>query len=170
MSKATKELSLSAMMCALGAVIMCLGTVIPVGTYACPVAASLALIVVREECRKSYAWCAWAVISALSLLLAPDKEAAMLFAVLGYYPLVQPALNRIKPKLLRIAVKLLLCAVAVAIMTLVLVKLFMLEGLMAEGVGIFIATAILGIVVFFAYDYLLPRMTVLYRNRIKDKT
>ncbi len=169
MRKATKELSLSAMMCALGTVIMCLGTAIPVGTYVCPVFASLVLIVLREECRRSYAWSAWAVISALALLLAPDKEAAMLFAVLGYYPLVQPALNGIKPKILGAAVKLLLCAAAVAVMTLVLVKLFMLEGLMAEGVGIFIATVVLGIVLFFAYDYLLPRMTILYRNRIKGK-
>ena len=170
MSKATKELSLSAMMCALGAVIMCLGTVIPVGTYVCPVFASLVLVVLREECRRSYGWCAWAVISALSLLLAPDKEAAMLFAVLGYYPLVQPALNGIKPKVLSVAVKLLLCAAAVAVMTLVLVKLFMLEGLMAEGVGIFIATLALGVALFFAYDYLLPRLTWVYRNRLHKRT
>ena len=169
MRQTTKELSLAAMMCALGAVIMCLGTVIPVATYICPVLSSLALVVVREECRKSYAWSAWAVISALSLLLAPDKEAAMLFAVLGYYPIIYPALGRIKPKLLRIAVKLAICAAATAVMYAVLIKIFMLEDLMAEGVWIFAATVILGIALFFLYDMLLPRMTLLYRYRLKRK-
>lgn len=169
MSKAARELSLSAMMCALGAVIMCLGTAIPVGTFVCPIFASVALIVVREECRRSYAWCAWAVISALSLLLAPDKEAAMLFAALGYYPIIHPALYRIKPKPLRIAVKFCICAVSMTAVYAILIKVFMLESLLADGVWVFAATAILGVVLFFLYDALLPRMTLLYRNRIKGK-
>ena len=169
MSKATKELSLSAMMCAVGALIMCLGTVIPIGTYICPMAASFAVIVVGEECRKSYAWSAWAVISAISLLLAPDKEAAMLFAVLGFYPIIYPSLCKLKPKLWRIAVKFFICAAAVTVKNFIIVKVFMLDGLLSEGIWIFITTIALGIALFFLYDILLPRLIMLYRYRLKRK-
>ena len=171
MSKGTKQLSLSAVFCALAVVILCIGTVIPIGTYACPMLASFTLLILREECEKRYAWSAWAVTAVLSLLLAPDKEAAMLWCVLGWYPLVQPRLNKIKPQAVRLAVKLLLCAASTAVMYAVLIFLFQLQELITEfrttGTLLFVITVILALAVFVMYDYLLPRLTVIYKRRKK---
>ena len=60
---------------------------------------------------------AYGAVSLLSLLFVPDKEVALVFVfLLGYYPLVKPKLERIRPKLLRGACKLLLCNGAVLAM------------------------------------------------------
>ena len=87
MRKATKELALCSMLAALSVVVLCLGGIVPFAVYACPMLASGALLLVREECRPSYAWCCWAAVAILALLLGPDKEASALYLFLGWYPL-----------------------------------------------------------------------------------
>ena len=93
MRKATKELALCSMLAALSVVVLCLGGIVPFAVYACPMLASGALLLVREECRPSYAWCCWAAVAILALLLGPDKEASALYLFLGWYPLLQPKLD-----------------------------------------------------------------------------
>ena len=79
MKRSTKELALCGVMTALSVVLLCLGGVIPLAVYACPMLASCALLVLREMCRAQYAWCCWASVALLTLLLGPDKEAAALY-------------------------------------------------------------------------------------------
>ena len=98
MKRSTKELALCGVMTALSVVLLCLGGVIPLAVYACPMLASCALLVLREMCRAQYAWCCWASVALLTLLLGPDKEAAALYLFLGYYPLLQPKLDAIDRK------------------------------------------------------------------------
>ena len=117
MRKQTKELALSGMMAALGTVIMCLGGIIPIALYACPILASAVLLPVREDCRRAYGWCCYATIAGLSLVLCPDKEAALVFAFLGYYPLVKPGIDRLKRPALRLLTK-----AAVAAVSLIMLK------------------------------------------------
>lgn len=100
MRKATKELALCSMLAALSVVVLCLGGIVPFAVYACPMLASGALLLVREECRPSYAWCCWAAVAILALLLGPDKEASALYLFLGWYPLLQPKLEAIRRPLL----------------------------------------------------------------------
>ena len=35
--------------------------------------------------------------SSLALLLAPDREAALVYAFLGYYPMIRPFFERLGP-------------------------------------------------------------------------
>ena len=106
MKRSTKELALCGVMTALSVVLLCLGGVIPLAIYACPMLASCALLVLREMCRAQYAWCCWASVALLTLLLGPDKEAAALYLFLGYYPLLQPKLDAIRRPALRWMAKL----------------------------------------------------------------
>ena len=106
MKRSTKELALCGVMTALSVVLLCLGGVIPLAVYACPMLASCALLVLREMCRAQYAWCCWASVALLTLLLGPDKEAAALYLFLGYYPLLQPKLDAIRRPALRWMAKL----------------------------------------------------------------
>ena len=92
MNTTAKELALGGMFTALGVVLLCLGGVVPLALYACPILASAVLLPVRERCRKQVAWSCYAAIAILGTLLGPDKEASMLFVFLGYYPLVKPKL------------------------------------------------------------------------------
>ena len=46
------------------------------------------------------AWAWYGAVAILSLLLAPDKEAAAIFLALGCYPILKPKLDRRKAKCL----------------------------------------------------------------------
>ena len=95
MRQQTRELALASVLGALAVLFLFLGGVLPLALYACPLLASACLLPVREECRASYQWCCFFAAAILGLLLGPDKESALLFCFLGYYPLVQPSLDAI---------------------------------------------------------------------------
>ena len=81
--KKSRKMALTGMLCALAVVIMMLGGVIPLATFCCPALAGLMLIPVFVECGEKLSWCAYAAIAALSLILCPDKEAALMLAFIG---------------------------------------------------------------------------------------
>ena len=169
MRRETRETALAGMLAALGAVLLCLGGIVPLATYAAPVLASAAVLAAREECRTGAAFGCYAVSAALGLLLSPDREAALLYAFLGYYPLLKPRLDTLRPRPLRVGAKLLLCCAAVGTMYALLIFLFRLEAVVREftetSPALLAATAALGVVVFFVYDLALERLTTVYRRR-----
>lgn len=169
MRRETRELALAGMLAALGTVLLCLGGIVPLATYIAPILASLAVLVAREECRMSFAIGCYAVSAALGLLLSPDKEAAMLYAFLGYYPLLKPRLDLLRPRLLRVLVKLLICCAAAGSMYALLIFVFRLEAVVQEfaeaSPALLALTAALGVAVFLLYDLSLSRLGIYYRNR-----
>lgn len=88
-SDRTKRIALGGMLAAIAVIIMCLGGLIPIATYVCPMLCCLTQYVVLCFCGKRLAWAWFAVVSILSLLLGPDKEAAMVFLAVGSYPLLK---------------------------------------------------------------------------------
>lgn len=92
------SVALGGVLAALAVVIMAMGTLIPIATYVCPMVCALILQVVLKTCGGRIAWAWYGVVTILSLLLAPDKEAAVVFAFLGYYPIVKPKLDQRKGK------------------------------------------------------------------------
>ena len=91
-----KKIALSGMLAALAMVIMCMGGLIPVATYVCPMLCMVLGCFIFRICGKRYAWTWYAAVSILSVLLAPDKEAAAVFVFLGYYPLIKAMLEKIR--------------------------------------------------------------------------
>jgi len=169
MRKKTHELALASILAALAATLLSLGGVVPLATYAAPVLASAALLAAREDCRPSLAWGCWAVSAALGLLLSADKEAALLYAFLGWYPLLKPRFDALRPRALRVGVKLLLCAAVVGAMYALLLWVFRLEAVVEEfaaaSPAMLWTTVLLGAAVFLVYDLALTRLTYLYKKR-----
>lgn len=87
------------MMTAVAVVIMAMGSIIPVNTYICPVLCILMTRPVLERCGKRTGWCYYLATAVLSLLLAPDREAALVYVFLGYYPMLRPAFRWLWAKL-----------------------------------------------------------------------
>ena len=143
---------------ALAVVIMSLGTILPVATYVCPVACMLLLQVVVKLTGSRMGWAWYGAVSLLSLLLAPDKEAAAVFLVLGYYPILKPKLDKPRGSWLW---KGLLFNGSILALYWILLNLIGMEALVAEFSGMGIAmTAVLlllGNVTFFLLDHLLNR-------------
>ena len=139
-------------------VLMCLGTVIPIATYAAPVLCMLIGQLVVKLCGSPTAWAWYGTVAVLGLLLAPDKEAAAVFCALGYYPIVKPRLDAMKGKWLW---KGLLFNGSILALYWLLLKVIGVEALTAEFSGMGIAlTAVLLIlanVTFFLLDHLLER-------------
>lgn len=151
-------MALGGVLAALAMVIMSMGTLIPVATYVCPMLAVLILELVRRTCGNRVAWAWYGAVALLSLLMAPDKEAAAVFLVLGYYPMVKPKLDRMKGKWLW---KALLFNAVVLVTYWLLMHLFGLDALSEEfsemGDIMTVVMLLLGNVTFFLLDKLLEK-------------
>ena len=152
------SVALGGVLAALAVVIMCLGTLIPVATFICPMVCILLAQLVLKTCGGKMGWAWYGAVAFLSLLLAPDKEAAAVFAALGYYPLVKPRLEKRKFPWLWKA--LLFNAVILALYWL-LIHLFGLDALAEEfaesGRVMTVVMLLLGNVTFFLLDRVLSR-------------
>ena len=156
------------MAAALCVALMLLGAVVPVLMFIAPAVASLLIATVCMECGMKMALTAYGAVSLLSLLFVPDKEVALVFVfLLGYYPLVKPKLERIRPKLLRGTCKLLLCNGAVLAMyglVLLLVPAGSIsQELRTTALAVSLATLAMGNVAFLLYDRAIHNLLQLYR-------
>ena len=152
------SMALGGVLAALAVVIMSFGTIIPVATYVCPAICRLLGQVVLKICGGRVAWAWYGAVALLSVLLAPDKEAAAVFAALGYYPMVKPRLEKRKlPWLWKAA---LFNAVILALYWL-LIHLMGMDALAEEfaeaGAVMTVVMLVLGNVVFFLLDKVLSK-------------
>ena len=131
MKQASRDLALCGVLCALAVAIMAMGTILPVATYCAPVLASMTLLPVLVLCGEKLSWAMFFASAMLSLLLAPDKEAAAIFLALGYYPIVKPKLDQ-KPKIRRWVGKFLLFNVSILAVYAVLLFVLRLDALREE--------------------------------------
>ena len=163
--------ALCGLLAAVAVAVMALGTIIPVGTFCCPALAGLLLVPVLDLYGGGLALAWYGAVGILSLLLAPDREAALVFLFLGYFPILKPCFRRIRPKALWIPAKLLLFNAAVAVLYGLLLFVVGMESVQAEFAAAshaMLATMlVLGNLTFFLYDILLDRMTLLWRKKWK---
>lgn len=154
-------IALGGVLAALAVVIMALGTLIPVATYVCPMLCALLLKVVFTACGRRIAWAWYGAVTILCALLAPDKEAAAVFAFLGYYPIVKPRLDKARFSRLW---KGLLFNSSILVMYWFLTVLLGMDQLSAEfaeaGTVLTILCLFLGNVTFFLLDRLLGRSQI----------
>lgn len=154
---------------ALAVVLMLLGGIVPVAIYCCPMLACLLLVPLLEVCTRRLCLCWYAAVALLSLLLVPDKEPAIVFAFLGWYPIAREPLGSL-PRVLRVMVKLLIFNAALVGMYALTVFVLGIEAAAAEFQTmqpVFLGLLwLLSNVVFLVLDLLLKRMTVYFRLRM----
>ena len=153
-----RSTALGGVTAALAVVIMCLGGLIPLATFVCPMLCILLLQAVAGMCGARMGWAWYGAVAILSLLMGPDKEGAALFLFLGFYPLVKPKLEKLPLPWLW---KGILFNAAILLMYTVLIHLFGMAALASEfqqmGTVLLIVTLILGNVTFFLLDKILSR-------------
>lgn len=158
-NSSTKAIALSSMLAAVALVIMCLGGLIPFATYVCPMLCALVGYLVLQFCGRKLAWIWYVVVSVLSLVMGPDKEAAGVFVVLGYYPILKPIFDRSRFRWLW---KLLLFNVAVTLLYAVVLRILGLDSVSGEftefGTWGLVIMLVLGNVTFILLDRLLDIM------------
>lgn len=151
-------IALGGMLAAGAVVLMGIGTILPVATYAAPMLCMMVEQMVLKICGSRIAWAWYGAVAVLSLLLAPDKEAAAVFLVLGYYPIVKPKLDRSKGRWLWKAI---LFNGSILLLYWILLKVIGMEQLLSDfagmGFAMYALLLILGNVTFFFLDRLLGR-------------
>ena len=174
MSKKTslqiKYLTVSAMLCALGVVILGLGAVIEVLDITVAAIASLLTIYAVIEIGGAYPWLIWIVTSIIALLLLPLKTPVLFYAFLtGYYPILKQKIERHMARLPAWILKIAVLAISVGVIWVVM-WLFAPALLETTGGWVMIAvTLFLGVFAFVLYDFCLTRLITLYFVKLQKR-
>ena len=178
----TKQLTVSALMCALGAVLLCAGRLFD-GSLDLSMAALASLIAVWavEELGGYYPWLIWLVTSLLALILMPYNTAAWEYLVFaGVYPMLRVLLERV-PLAARVIIKQVLFNAVIALGALVLWQLlFPAAQSYPAALGVFLggegahwayslAIWLTANFAFVLYDFVIGRFIKAYRVRLRDK-
>lgn len=164
------SIALSGLLVALAVVILLLGGAIGIGTYAAPILALAVLLPLQEEYGPKVALSAWIAVSILSLLLVPELELALIYAAFGWYPVAQPALNRLPGKLLPLAVKIGIYTVEILLLYEGLLRLLGLTADLLESARVFnILLFCSGALIFLLTDRMLGRFRMIWITRFRER-
>lgn len=173
MKKKTFNIALCGVISALGVVIMMITAIVPTATYAMPAIAGLIAMVIVIEINKKWALASYFVVSILSLLLVPDKEAVSFYILFfGYYPIFKQIIeSKIKfvwlQWILKIAV---FSASAIAVYYIAILLLGVpAEEFIIFGINLPILFLFVGILIFIMFDYAMSGVVVTYVNKFRKK-
>ena len=174
MSKKTsvqvKYMTVSAMLCALGVVMLGLGSIIEVLDLTFAIFTSLLTVYAVIEIGGIYPWLIWIVTSLVAFLLIPLKTPVLFYALLsGYYPILKQKIERKLARLPAWVTKLGVLAVSLGIIWGVM-KLFLPELL--EGPGGWIANVnmvVLAVAAVVLYDLALTKLITFYFVRLQKR-
>ena len=167
--KRTKYITISAMLSALGVVLLAIGATVDVLDVTAAVFASLLCIYAVIEIGGAYPWLIWLSTSVLGLLLLPIKTPALFYALFaGFYPIVKEKLEKQKPPLA------LLCKLGVFHLSLAgIVAVFLLffpaDALLENTTWLPFVLYGMSLVVFFLYDVALTRLISFYLIRLRHR-
>ena len=130
--KLSQKISFCGLTCALAIVLMMFFAMIGVGQYAGPFVATVLLIIVIEEYGAKTALVCYGAISLLGLMVLPDRELALFFVCLGWYPSALEYINKIPVLVVRIAIKLAIYAAIIFVMYKVMAVLFGFAEVLTE--------------------------------------
>ena len=161
-----KEIALGGIFAALAVVMMCLGGLIPIATFVCPMICMLMLQMICRLCGNRIGWAWYGCVALLSALLGPDKEAAAVFVFLGYYPIIKPRMDRLRLCWLW---KGIYFNAAIFLLYQILIRLFRMDQLAAEfrelGMVLTVALLLAANLCFFLLDRALSRFGRRSRRR-----
>ena len=140
-------------------------TFFPLGTYALPAIAGALLIPVVVEAGVKTGWMVYGAVALLSLLVAPDMQAKVMFiAFFGYYPVLKALLERLRRRAGEWLVKLGIFNLSMVLSYLVMLFFFHLdpEAFVIGGVNVALLFLLAGNVVFVIYDMALGSLVTMY--------
>ena len=168
--KKTSKIALSAVFAALSVALMALVSIIPNLELALPAISGLFVAVIEVD--KNWALGVWAAVSVLSLIVVPNKEAAIIYAVFfGYYPVLKSVLESKTPRAVEYIIKVLTFAGVMTLSYFLMIKFMGIDPDLPDFLGKWAipAIALLGIIAFLLYDYALSKLITFYCLRLSSK-
>ena len=165
----TKKITMSAMLTALGTVLMVLGAFIDVIDLSVCAIASLIVVFVYIEIGSPFTWLVWLCTSLLTFLLFPGKaiwiEYLMIF---GIYPILKAYIERL-PRFLWFVIKLVFINAILALLTFLVELIFSLPLVAVDKTWMKIGVYAIMNVAFFAYDIFITVCVRLYMERLRPR-
>ena len=164
-----RTLAICGLTAALSLVLMLLGSFLGLGMYAVPMIVGLCLTVIGKKFGRRVHLLLWAAVGILSLILIPEVEQSLMFLLIfGLYPILYPYFQK-RRLVLRILLKLLYFNTVVIALEYVVIMI-----LAPEMMGPLLAAMLLllGNLIFFCYDHLIPRAEPLmqrYLGKLYEK-
>ena len=166
----SRQMALCGLLTALAVVLMILSGALGIGTYCGPVLAMAVLLPVLEEYGAKAAFTVYAASALLGLLLVPELELALVYAALGWYPILRPRLARIPSRAVQTLLKLAIYAVVILLLYGAVLRLLGLTAdLLDASTAMNALLFFLGALVFLLTDLALSRMTTLWHNKLRKK-
>nr|WP_325218785.1 hypothetical protein [uncultured Oscillibacter sp.] len=163
-----RPLALCGVLAALAVVLLCLGGVIPGAVFCAPILAMGVLLPVLEELGPKAAGTAYAAVSILALLLAPDRETAFVYLFFGWYPILRPKIAALPSRPLRVLARIAVCSAAALLLYGLVLRLMGLTADLLDSVWYFNAALLAaGNVVFLLTDSTLARLTSIWHWKLK---
>ncbi len=166
--KKTGKIALSGMLSALSTAVLWLGGIFPGYSIAAAAAAGVVPAVAVIQSGRKTGLGVYGVTALLSLLILPQKTAAIWYLVLfGYYGIAKSYLERMRSRIAEWIGKLLLYTAIFLLMRFVLQRAFMaMSDLLPVGIGLLYG---IGLICFVLYDIGFSRLiglfiTKIYRN------
>ena len=163
----TKLLTVSAMLSALGVIVLALGSVVETLDLTTAALASFFCIYAVIELGGGYPWMIWGVTSFLGLLLLPQKSPAVMFLFIGCYPILKEKLEK-RPRWLCWVLKLVIFHVMAALFLLT-VRIFFPDELILSMGWMLVASYFVGVLTFVVYDYALSKLITFYLLRLRGR-
>lgn len=160
----SKEIAMGGVTAALAVVVMCMGGLIPIATFVAPLLCCILLQFLSGMLSTRMCWVWYAVVSILSVLMGPDKEAAAVFLFLGYYPIIRPAFPK---TFLGWTLKVIYFNVSILIMYSLLVQVLGIEQVVAEYAELGMAMAAVLVVLANLTFVLLDRLLAMIKRRFQ---
>ena len=167
-SERTKKIAISAMLSALGVVVLYLGSVIEVIDIAMAVIASLFAIFAVIEYGSASAWSIYAITGVLSAVLLPNKFPAIMYILFfGFYPIVKEKIEKLSKKTLQWVLKEVLFNVCL-ILLMIIGNYFLMVDVKA-WVAVEVVFFALANATFVIYDIALTRLISFYVFKLRGK-
>lgn len=173
-NKSASSVAFGGIVSALAVLLMFFTGVFPFATYALPALAGLLLVVIVVDHGMKWAWSVYGAISALAILITPDREAAAMFVLFfGYYPILKSVLERIRSRVVEYILKFVVFNVAIVASYLIIINVLGISEILEEfgelgkyGVWIML---VMGNVVFLLYDITITRLVCMYTGWLRPK-
>lgn len=172
MRKKSLNLSLSSLIAALCTAIMMSTGLITIGTYALPAIAGIFCVPIVIEINKKWAVATYVVTSLLSILIAADKEAVIIFILFfGYYPILKATIEKIKNRWLVLFFKLFVFNISIIFYYVLTMNLLGLpdDAFSLFGVSVPLFFLAMGNVTFLLYDYAVSKFIQIYIFKLQPK-
>lgn len=169
----SQKAALCGVLAALSVVLLLAGSALQVGTYAAPMLAAFLLIPVQVEYGPRYALLLYLTTAVLALLLVPETELALFYALaVGHYPVLRCALRAVRPAVLRWVLTFLAFNAAVALLYALLAALLgpaVWRELTGDSLPMLLVLLGMGNAAFFLYDRALGVLTRYYRMALRPR-